>query len=196
MKHDSGPVMLLKTRSQSVPSFNPIAAPILKKRNANGPRRLKDNHPDGQTFPVISLGSSKNRRDEEVSKHLKTIEERNAKKLEERYETIDRWKQRYISDSQNFSTKSRPTLHEPFPFMEVSTEPISASPKLPTVSKLALSPAIPDHHEQNRRLEAELIARLQRNKRYYEAKSQEVKKEANCVEQSEAILSAEKKLER
>ena len=43
------------------------------------------------------------------------------KKLEEKYETIDRWKQRYTSEEAYMKSKYRPTFKEIFPPLEKVT---------------------------------------------------------------------------
>ena len=65
-------------------------------------------------LPVISLFSSKNKEEEVISNKIKLISERNMKKLEERYETIDRWKQRYLSEGMHLAGKYKPAFKEMF----------------------------------------------------------------------------------
>jgi hypothetical protein len=50
-------------------------------------------------LPVISLLGMKDKEEEELSSKIKIIAERNMKKIEGRYETVDRWKHKYFPDS-------------------------------------------------------------------------------------------------
>jgi hypothetical protein len=105
------------------------------------------------------------------------------KKLEEKYETIDRWKQKYVPESSIILIKSKLSLDNhsfkinmeekelPFIHEEVSQGDYNHENLFPKIIKQQKTPTQSNHKEQGKRLDEVLRERLDKNKRYYELKS-------------------------
>lgn len=147
-----------------------LGAPALKAKSSSLPllskRKLRQqtlNSPEGD-HQLIHLHVP-DRLEEQLPFKVKLLAERSMKKLEEKYDTIDRWKQRYIAQAEAQLATS-------------SAHPHKSTRKLPALSS-CLSPTIADQAELGKKLEAGLRERVERNKRYYEHKKSTVEKEIN-----------------
>jgi hypothetical protein len=83
-----------------------LTAPALKAKSSSLPllnkrklRQQTQNSPEGDHHQLIHLHVP-DRLEEQLPFKVKLLAERSMKKLEEKYDTIDRWKQRYIAQAE------------------------------------------------------------------------------------------------